>query len=125
MVPVLSGCLTEMVGEENRGDLLQDVARFVLLTLVIVVVVVAVDMLVLSLFGLGDGVKLKMLFFYEAFAMMLLGAAGWGFGEHVFIPVGWKKARIYHLRWAPPTYVWVWLSVAMAGVLLLILAVLL
>ena len=103
----------------------QDVARFVLLTLVIVVVVAAVDTLVLSLLGLGDGVKLKMLFFYEAFAMMLLGAAGWGFREHVFIPVGWKKASIYHLRWTPPTYVGVLLSVAVAGVLLLLLAVLL
>jgi len=51
---------------------------------------------------------------FEAFAMLLVGAAGWGFGGHIFITIGWERVTTIRVS-LRPRYSGFWVSVGMAG----------
>jgi len=87
--------------------------------LIIAVSVLSVDLLVLLLLDFLKNVDtLLALLFWEGFAMMLVGAARWGMREHEFFVVGWKRAEIHHVSYSP-RYPGFWLSVAIAGLMLI------
>lgn len=90
-----------------------------LFALVIAVTVFAVDLLfLLPLDLLGNLDTLISVLFYEAAALLLVGAAGWGFREHEPVVIGWKESKIYHIR-RSPRYPDFWLAVALAGLFLI------
>ncbi len=98
-----------------------DVALLILYAVIMVIVVLAADWFALLLLNIQTDVGTWVtLLISEAFVMMALGAAGWGFKEFEHIPVGWKETRIIHLRFTP-RYPWFWLSVGIAGVVLIII----
>ena len=98
-----------------------DVALLILYAVIMVIVVLAADWFALLLLNLQTDVGTWVtLLISEAFVMLLFGAAGWGFKEFEHIPVGWKETRIIHLRFTP-RYPWFWLSVGIAGVVLIII----
>jgi hypothetical protein len=113
--------LTEMSDRSSLSDSAVDILWLILYTVTFVVVVLVVDSLALLLLNLqtdvGTWVPLLM---SEAFIMMLFGVAGWGVKEFQHIPVGWRETHIIHLR-LTPRHPWFWLSLGMAGVVLIII----
>ena len=98
-----------------------DVTLLILYAVIMVIVVLAVDSFALLLLNLQIDVGTWVtLLISEAFGMLLFGVAGWGFREFEHIPVGWKETRIIHLRFTP-RYPWFWLSMGIAGVILIII----
>jgi hypothetical protein len=92
-----------------------------LYTVIFVVVVLVGDSVALLLLdSQTDAGAWTTLLFSEAIVMMALGAAGWGVKEFQHIPVGWKETRIIHLR-LTPRHPWFWLSIGMAGVVMIII----
>ena len=113
--------LTEMSDRPSVPNSLIDVALLILYAVIMVIVVLAADWFALSLLNLQTDIGTWVtLLISEAFVMLLFGAAGWGFREFEHIPVGWKDTRIIHLRFTP-RYPWFWLSVGIAGVILIII----
>ena len=108
-----------MQKELNSTGAMRNVAGVFLLALIMTVTVFAADLLFLLPLDLLKNVEtLISVLFYEGFALMLVGAAGWGFGEHEFFVLGWRRAKIYHVS-KSPRYPNFWLSVALAGLFLI------
>lgn len=98
-----------------------NVAGVFFFALIILVSLLVVDLLFLLLFDLFENVDaLISILFYEGFAMMLVGAAGWGFGEHESFVLGWKRPKTYNVN-KSPRYPNFWLSVAVAGLLMILI----
>ena len=96
-----------------------NIAGVFLLALFITVSILAIDLLFLLPLDLPKNVETWIsVLFYEGFALMLVGAAGWGFGEHEPIVLGWKRPKIYYVN-RSPRYPNFWLSVALAGLFLI------
>lgn len=98
-----------------------DILWLILYTVIFVVVILIVDSVALLLLNLqtdvGTWVTLLM---SEAFILMLFGVAGWGVQEFQYRAIGWEEVRIIHLR-LTPRHPWFWLSLGMAGVVLIII----
>ncbi len=113
--------LTEMSDRPSVPNSLVDVALLILYAVIMVVVVLAADWSALLLLNLQTDVGTWVtLLISEALVMMALGVAGWGFREFEHIPVGWKDTRMIHLR-LTPRHPGFWLSMGMAGVVLIII----
>ena len=98
-----------------------DVALLILYAVIMVIVILAADSFALLLLNLqtDTGTWITLLI-SEALVMLIFGVAGWGFREFEHIPIGWKDTRIIHLRFAP-RQPWFWLSMGIAGVILIII----
>lgn len=115
-----------MIDKATISDLLAFVAKEILYILImalsVAIVVLAADIVALWRLNLLTDIGIWVtLLFFEAFIMLVVSAAGWGLSEHAFYTVGWKRARTYHISLRPrhPRF---WISVGMAGVLLIFLA---
>ena len=80
--------------------------------------IIAVFVFIVDLLFFRSAETLISVVFYEAFALLLVGAAGWGEREHDFFTAGWKRAKTYRVD-RTPRYPDFWLSVALAGLFLI------
>ena len=113
--------LTEMNDKPSVPNSLIDVAVLILYAVVMVVVVLAADSFALLLLNLQtDAGTWITLLLSEAVGMLLVSVAGWGIREYEHIPIGWKDTRIIHLR-LTPRYPGFWLSMGIAGAILIII----
>jgi len=90
--------------------------------------VIAVSLLVIDLFFfvlldlLKNAEALLILLLCEGFVLLFVGSATWSTGEHEFVVLGFRRPKIYHLSYSP-RYPDLYLSIAIAGVLLILVAV--
>ena len=102
-------------------SLLVYVARIVIFTIIIFVAVLAVDVVILWLLSLDVDTWL-MLLWWEGVAMAFFGGAGWWRGDKPLPISRLSDKRIYKLK-VKFQYPWFWVSLGMAGFMLIILAV--
>ncbi len=110
-----------MAGKASRSENpLVLAARILLFTISIFAAILVVDVVLLLLLSLDTGTWLTLLW-CEGVIMAFFGGAGWWWGESpepVFTPTGKLLTKV-KLRYRYP---WFWVSLGMAGLMLIILA---